>query len=56
MYLLQQGKFVESIEAMLTKMEEFCGLVDMVCLTYMFFILLFCYWEKKQTNKQRIQE
>ncbi|XP_076449405.1 biogenesis of lysosome-related organelles complex 1 subunit 4-like [Babylonia areolata] len=26
----EQGKFAESIEAMLTKLEEFCGLVDMI--------------------------
>ncbi|KAL8616353.1 hypothetical protein ACOMHN_032207 [Nucella lapillus] len=26
----EQGKFSESIESMLTKLEEFCGLVDMI--------------------------
>ena len=47
---LQQGKFSESIETMLTKLEEFCGLVDMVstcvdligCRACTFVVILCC--------------
>lgn len=32
LFFLQKEKFNENIEEMLTKLEEFCGLVDMVIL------------------------
>ena len=34
--IFQQTKFGESVEAMLTKLEEFTGLVDMVTISLIF--------------------